>query len=58
MEDTNMTALNNEDILFSDSGDTQTIVEIPQEVRKINTQAYDKSISDITPLSYFLDMMV
>lgn len=47
MEETNKTALNNEDMLFSDSGDTQTIVEIPQEVRKINTQAYDKSISDI-----------
>lgn len=39
--------VNEEDMLFSDSGDTQTIVEIPQEVRKINTQAYDKSISDI-----------
>lgn len=32
---------------FSDSGDTSTVVEIPKEVRKINTQAYDKSVSDL-----------
>lgn len=32
---------------FSDSGDTTTVVEIPKEVRKINTQAYDKSVSDL-----------
>lgn len=47
METTSKITLNNEDMLFSDSGDTLTIVEIPQEARKINTQAYDKSISDI-----------
>lgn len=38
----------NEDLItFSDSGDSEVVVEIPQEVRKITTQAYDKSVSDI-----------
>lgn len=34
-------------LIFSDSGDTSTVVEIPKEVRKINTQAYDKSVIDL-----------
>ena len=38
----------NEDLMtFSDSGDSEVIIEIPQEVRKITTQAYDKSVFDI-----------
>lgn len=37
----------NEDLIFSDGGDTQNIVVIPQEIRKITTQAYDKSVSDL-----------
>lgn len=35
-----------EELEFSDK-DTVNIVEIPQEVRKITTQAYDKSVSDL-----------
>ena len=36
-----------DNIEFEDSGSESEIIEIPQEVRKIKTQAYDKSVSDI-----------
>ena len=38
----------NEDLMtFSDSGDSEVILEIPQEVRQTTTQAYDKSAFDL-----------
>ncbi|MCH5319785.1 MAG: DUF262 domain-containing protein [Paramuribaculum sp.] len=39
----------NKDFIFEDDSDKESKIpyEIPQEVRKITTQAYDKSVSDI-----------
>lgn len=36
-----------DDIQFDDINNEEQIIEIPQEIRKINTQAYDKSVSDL-----------
>ncbi|MFC1980538.1 hypothetical protein ACFLVS_06870 [Chloroflexota bacterium] len=52
------TEVEDEEIQYSDIEEEDAVAEIPKEVRVLQTQAYDKSVSDLISMMKYGDILL